>query len=242
MIRADPREPAAGGKLVAVVNSVSEFGTGIEGEALIGHSLPLLLLSGASRDRSIVLGIQGSVFGRFQMERVDRDLISTDWVFAIPLVVWRGESWFRLRYRHISSHLGDEYIERFEAERFNFSRDAMEITAYWRMFPGFSAYAGGDVAINIEPLGSKRLGVLGGVEYEDVAGNGSGRFFGGVNVVMDQELSWQPRVNVQSGMMLFPHSDRHLRFTLDVSFGQSFQGQFREEKETVLMLGLLVDL
>ena len=45
--------------------------------------------------------------GRFAMDNRKRDLISSDWVFAMPLFVWRGENWFRFRYRHFSSHLGD---------------------------------------------------------------------------------------------------------------------------------------
>ena len=84
VIRANPREPSAGVKLIGVLNAVSQYGTGIEGEALIGHSIPFVLLSGDSRERAIVLGVQGGVFGRFQMETAERELISTDWTFAVP--------------------------------------------------------------------------------------------------------------------------------------------------------------
>ncbi len=109
-IRADPREPAMGGKLLWVARGATLFGTGLEGEANLGTSLPLFLLSGETADRAVVLGLQGGVFGRFVMDTKERDLVSTDWVFVVPLFVWRGENWFRFRYRHYSSHLGDEYI------------------------------------------------------------------------------------------------------------------------------------
>ena len=65
VIRADPREPAAGAKLIGVLNAATEFGMGMEGEAIIGHSLPLWLLSGESTERATVLGVQAGVFGRF---------------------------------------------------------------------------------------------------------------------------------------------------------------------------------
>ncbi len=242
VIRADPREPAVGGKLLAVLSAASQFGTGIEGEAAVGHSLPFLLLSGESPDHATVLGLQGGVFGRFVMETTSRELVSTDWVFAIPLIIWRGENWYRFRYRHFSSHLGDEYIEEFNAERSDFSRDALEVTAYRRLTPGFSAYAGGDVAFNVQPTGSKRLRLVGGIELADVANEGPEQFFGGVNVSLDQDASWRPQVNVQTGVIFFPENERRLRLSLDVVFGPSIQGEFHREDETVVMLGLLLEL
>ena len=242
VIRADPREPGAGAKLIGVLNAASQYGTGIEGEALIGHSIPFVLLSGDSRERATVLGVQGGVFGRFLMETAERELISTDWMFAIPLVVWRGRNWYRFRYQHRSSHLGDEYLEDFDAERLDFTRDAFEITVYRSLTPGFSAYAGGDFAVNVDPIGSKRFRVLGGIELTDVASTGAGRFFGGVDVNMYQDDDWKPRVNVQAGVLLLPEQERRLRFVMDMAFGRSIQGEFHPEAETVIMLGLLIEL
>ncbi len=242
VIRADPREPGAGAKLIGVLNAASQYGTGIEGEALIGHSIPFVLLSGDTRERATVLGVQAGVFGRFLMETVERELISTDWMFAIPLVIWRGRNWYRFRYRHRSSHLGDEYLEDFNAERLDFTRDAFEITVYRNLTPGFSAYAGGDFAVNVDPIGSKRFRVLGGIELTDVASTGAGRFFGGVDVNMFQDDDWRPRVNVQAGVLLLPEQERHLSFTMDIAFGRSIQGEFHPEAETVIMAGLLIEL
>ncbi len=242
VIRADPREPAVGAKLLGVLEAVSRFGTGIEGEAAVGYSLPFLLLSGESPDHATVLGLQGGVFGRFLMETAARELISTDWVFAIPLIIWRGGNWYRFRYRHFSSHLGDEYIEVFNAERSDFSRDAIEVTAYRKLTSGFSAYAGGDVAFNVQPTGSKRLRLVGGIEFADVANEGPEQFFGGINVSLYQDASWRPQVNIQTGVMLFPENERRLRFLLGVVFGPSIQGEFHRDDETVVMLGFLLEL
>ncbi len=242
VIRADPREPSAGVRLIGVLNAVSQYGTGIEGEALVGHSIPFVLLSGDSRERATVIGVQAGVFGRFQMETAERELISTDWTFAIPLVIWRGRNWYRFRYRHFSSHLGDEYLEDFETERLDFTRDAIEITVYRNLTPGFSAYAGGDFAVNVDPIGSKRFRVLGGIELTEVTSTGAGRFFGGVDVDMFQDDDWRPRVNVQAGVLLLPEQERRLRFVMDMAFGRSMQGEFHHDPETVVMLGMLIEL
>ncbi len=138
--------------------------------------------------------------------------------------------------------MGDEYIEEFNAERSDFSRDALEVTAYRKLAPGFSAYAGGDVAFNVQPTGSKRLRLVGGIELADVANEGPKQFVGGVNVSLDQDASWRPQVNVQTGVVFFPENERRLRLSLDVVFGPSIQGEFHREDETVMMLGLLLEL
>lgn len=59
---------------------------------------------------------------------------------------------------------------------------------------------------------------------------------------LDQDTSWRPQVSVQTGVVLFPENERRLRFLLDVVFGPSIQGEFHPEDETVVMLGLLLEL
>ena len=49
-------------------------------------------------------------------------------------------------------------------------------------------------------------------------------------------------MNVQTGVILFPENESRLRFSLDVVFGPSIQGEFHREDETVVMLGVLLEL
>ena len=241
-LRADPREPAVGGRLMWVAESATLFGTGLEGEAKLGTSFPLLLLSGEAADRAVVLGLQGGVFGRFVMDTKERDLVSTDWVFVVPLFVWRGENWFRFRYRHFSSHLGDEYIKRFATERANFTRDGIGFMAYRRVAPSLGLYGGGDVAFNVDPNDGKRLALQGGVEFEQTASTGVAQPYGGIDVLLDQDSSWKPRVNVQAGAKLFPQDRRHVRLVFELLFGSSSQGEFHHLTETVVSLGISIEM
>jgi hypothetical protein len=111
---AAPRAPFTGAKLVFNAHGPSRFGNTGEGEVALGAAVPLYLLSGESLRDGLVVGVQGGVFGRFTLTTITRDLITTDWVFAIPFT-WRlGDHWVQLRYHHTSAHLGDEYISRFE--------------------------------------------------------------------------------------------------------------------------------
>jgi hypothetical protein len=243
VIRADPRAPVAGAKLVQVTNPASELGNGLEGEAQLGHSFPLWLISGESADRAVVLGIQGGVFGRFLMTSEERELITSDWLFALPLYIWRGDTWFRFRYRHFSSHLGDEYVEQTQAERLDYTRDSFGVMAYTAaLVRGVGVYAGGDVAFNIDPNSAKRFALQGGIELTGETASGTSPFFAGVDVYLDQDSSWKPRVNIQAGFAVPANNRRGLRFQAEVLFGRSPQGEFHRLEETLLTLGVGFDL
>ncbi len=231
-----------GGKLLWVAEGATLFGTGLEGEAKLGASFPLFLLSGEATDRTVVLGLQGGVFGRFAMETKERDLISSDWVFAVPLFVWRGENWFRFRYRHFSSHLGDEYIERFAAERADFTRDGIGFMAYRRVTPSLGLYGGGDVAFNVDPNDAKHLALQGGVEFTQTSSTGVAQPYWGIDVLLDQDSSWKPRVNVQAGAKLFPQDRRQVRLVFELLFGSSPQGEFHQSTETLFSLGMVIEM
>ena len=231
-----------GAKLMWVAEGATLFGTGLEGEANLGTSFPLFLLSGAAADRAVVLGLQGGVFGRFVMDNKTRDLISSDWVFVVPLFVWHGENWFRFRYRHFSSHLGDEYIELFATERADFTRDGIGFMAYRRVAPGLGLYGGGDVAVNVDPNDAKRLALQGGVEFTPTPATGVAQPYGGIDVLLDQDSSWKPRVNVQAGAKLFPQDRRRVRLVFELLFGSSPQGEFHQSTETVVSLGMFIEM
>ena len=241
-IRADPREPAMGGKLLLVVESATQFGTGLEGEANLGTSFPLVVLSGDSPARAVVLGLQGGVFGRFRMDNIKRDLVSTDWIFALPIFVWRGDNWFRFRYRHYSSHLGDEYIERFSEERADYTRDGLGFAAYRKIIPQLAIYGGADVAVNVDPDDAKRIALQTGLEFVETSPSGNTQTYGGIDLMLDQDSSWRPRVNLQAGVLLFPQNRRRARIVFEMLFGPSPQGEFHRIDETLLSLGMLLEL
>ena len=114
---AAPREPMTAAKLMVVTRNATQLDETWEGEAALGTPIPLYVLSGDTPEHSLVLGVQGGVFARFSLSTESRDLISSDWVFALPLVLRRGGHWVRVRYFHQSSHLGDEYSEAFDVYR-----------------------------------------------------------------------------------------------------------------------------
>ena len=241
-ISADPREPSLGGRVILVNKGASLFGTGLEGEADIGKSLPFVILGGSDPEDVLLLGLQGGIFGRFTFSTKQKDLISTDWVFGLPLILRRGKNWYRLRYRHMSSHLGDEYQNRFDVERSGYSRDQLGLTVYRHIGKGFSMYGGGNVAFNVEPDPSDRIALNAGFELIGKVTTQGYKPFLGVDVYIDQDSSWKPRVNVQTGMIFFPNSDRRLKFIFEFLGGPSPQGEFHKKTVSLATLGLHLEL
>ncbi|MEJ2238490.1 MAG: DUF1207 domain-containing protein, partial [Gemmatimonadales bacterium] len=138
-------------KLVVNIESPNAFDPGLETEVGFGINLPVLLLAGDNLRNGLVVGVQGGVFARFSLHGVERDLIGTDWLITVPLVLHRGAHRFELKYFHTSSHLGDEYSGRFDLEGINYSRDAVRGLAHLQVASVVGIYGGGGWAYNVHP-------------------------------------------------------------------------------------------
>ena len=91
---AGPRDPRTSATLLGVPRNPNAHGPGVEGEVSIGFTLPVLLLSKAEAENPVVLGIEAAVFARFGLQVLERELIATDWLFAVPVVWHHGQEFF----------------------------------------------------------------------------------------------------------------------------------------------------
>jgi hypothetical protein len=238
---AAPREPVTSVKLVVPVETPSRFGSALEGEADIGVSLPVVVLSGSSPDDAIVLGVEGGVFARFNLETQERDLITSDWVFTLPVVFLRDGHWLQVRYFHTSAHLGDEYAERFSVERIVYARDALEATFYLNPVSPLGVYGGARWGFRVDPPEHKRWAIRTGLEYEDPTVH-TIRSYGAVDVELDQQYSWRPRLNLQVGVRVYtPSNRRTVRMGLEFLTGPSPQGQFDGVRTTHIAIGATLE-
>ncbi len=236
------REPITATKLVFVTQSPHLFGEVLEGEADLGAALPIYLLAGQSLEDGLAFGVEAGVFTRFNMETKEKDLIASDWMFAVPFVLHRGDSWVRFRYFHTSAHLGDEYIKRFEVERGDFTRDELELLGYLRVLQSLSFYAGGGWAFRTDPVDSEQLNLRGGVQLEGEELNGV-RFYGAVDAQLDQDDDWEPQLTIHGGLRMFGADQaRGIRLVTELFTGPSWQGQFCTGHTTYFSLGVVLDL
>lgn len=230
-----------GVRLIAVENGATAFGRGVEWEANFGHMIPFVRLRGDQPRRSVTLAVQGGVFGRFAFQTKKRDLISADWVFATPVFITDGDHWVRIRYRHISSHLGDDYIARFGDRPEGYLRDDIGVVVYRQVTPVIGVYGGPNVAFNVDPNRNKRIAAEGGVELnthrlDEV------KWYTGIDVHLDQDVSWEPRVNIHAGTYIGSGPEQRLRLTFEALTGPSPQGEFRRGKVNYVAVGLIVEL
>lgn len=89
----------------------------------IGENIPVLRLGGG--EAPSFLGLTIRVTGRFSLDDPKSALISNDWVVGAHAVADRGRTRLVAELFHESSHLGDEYLERFAATRSDWSREAL---------------------------------------------------------------------------------------------------------------------
>ena len=81
---AGSRDPVTSASLLAVSWNPNAHGRGIEAEVSLGTTFPVLLLAGEPTRSPLVVGVEAAVFGRFRLQVIERELIASDWLFAIP--------------------------------------------------------------------------------------------------------------------------------------------------------------
>jgi hypothetical protein len=190
----------------------------------------------------ITVAVEAGVFGRFTLENNARELITTDWVFALPITMRRGGSWYQLRYHHMSAHLGDEYSARFSAEAENVGRDALELNVLRDITPVMSVYGGVNWSYNVHPEDAERFIARLGIQVEERDGAGRLEPYGAVDVQWQQDNRWEPRMNVQVGVRLPELRGRPtMRFAMEFFAGPSAQGQFSDKHVRHLALGIFIE-
>jgi hypothetical protein len=234
---AGTRDPVVKGQLVYSPDDPTLYGPGFSGDVALAATLPVLLLAGTAGADGLVVGLEGAVFARFAFQVLERELVNTDWIVAVPVIWRRGAHWVRLRYYHTSSHLGDEYGQRFEVVPTNFSRDGADATVYARVSGAVSTYGVAFLSVNAHPVRSHGSHVRVGLEVEP-GGRAPGRPFLALDVHLETSAADTPRLAGQAGVWLPSPSDRPLRLSLELVTGPVPMGQFHGIHATQLALGL----
>src|SRR5215217_702850 len=126
---ASPRVHGIVGRIISARRGDSRFGREQEGEVVLGENFPLVSLKGGHRP--IILGFGSQVYGRFSLTDPKSALISTDWVVGLNTTAALNAWALTVEVYHESSHLGDEYGDRFPADRVDWTR---EVLAGWASY------------------------------------------------------------------------------------------------------------
>ena len=162
----------------------------LQGEAALGGAFRLWSPA-RWEDGGMTVGLQAGVFGRFRLEVSSSDLVSSDWVVALPVEAGWGLWSARVRLTHWSAHLGDEMIEKGGAERIDFTSEALDALVAYQL-GRVRMYAGGGLVTRSSLENEGQLG-------PDFSDNALVRFgadaawfpWAGGNVGLDAGLDWQ---------------------------------------------------
>lgn len=216
-------------------------GSNLEAEVILAHRFDLVQLD-PDRPGRLELGFEVGVESRFFLEKLARDLIHADYRVGLPVTLRTGGWIGRLTLVHASSHLGDDFVRRFQVTTpLQVSRDGFELLVGRRLSPSVEVYGGGTWNFRVTPR-VERTAARWGLEWRAGAG-------------ADEPPGIQPyaaadfRATSTAGSvaatgvagLAFHPAGLRVRLEARGHAGPSTMGWFRNDNEQYLGLGLRVE-
>ena len=227
------------GRVVNVTRGETRYGPEREADVSIGENVPVL---GFGSGRAAFLGLTMRVGGRFSLDDPKSTLIGNDWVVGIHGVLDRGPWRMAAEIYHESSHLGDEYAERFNARRIDWTREVASLWIRRAAGPLQLTVMGSWTLVDQLPL---RRGALGlGVDYRGGLGKWLGariRPYAGVYGESVQYAAWKVTTTARVGIEL-DASGRRIGVGAVFLNGLSNQRQFYDRRSRFVGFELRFDL
>ena len=239
---ASPRVHAIAGRLLSVERGDSRFGSDTEAEVALGENFPLLMLQGGRRP--IALGFGSQVYARFSLSDPKSSLISHDWVVGVNATAALGRWDVTLELYHESSHLGDEYGDRFQVSRLDWTR---EVGTVW---VGYSAggwrLSGSASYVLIDELNLKPPGLAVGIDWRGAPLarmlDGQIRPLAGIYAEAVGATNWRVSTSAKLGISLPSGTGRALGIALIAHDGLSTQRQFFRSESRYVGMEVRFDL
>jgi hypothetical protein len=225
--QASPRVHGLVGRVFSARRGDSQFGREPEAEVGVGENFPVLALRRGARP--VTLGFGTQVYGRFSLGDRKSALIGNDWVVGLNTTAALGAWSLTGELYHESSHLGDEYRDRFDATRLDWTR---EVAAAWLTYGTGPVRVTGSLSyVLIDELDLARPGAALAADYE---GRPFGHFLGGAvravgGVFLESEAatSWRISTSAKLGIAVARSGGgREMGLALIAHDGLSTQRQF----------------
>lgn len=187
------------------------------------------------------LDFEGAVLPRIAWDH-DRDLVTVDFRYGVPITYGRGRFQTKLAFYHLSSHMGDEWMIRQQTlSRINYSRNAVVWGNSWFITPAIRLYGEAGWAYYIDG-GSKPWEFQFGADYSPARAEGyRGAPFLAVNSQLRQELDFGGNFVVQTGWQWRGAAGHLFRLGLQYYAGASDQFETFRQYENKVGLGLWYD-
>jgi hypothetical protein len=240
---ASPRVYGLVGRLISARRGESDFGREAEAEVALGENVPVLAVRRGSRP--ITLGFGSEVYGRFSLGDSKSALISNDWVVGLNTTARLNRWALTLELQHESSHLGDEYRDRFNAQRLDWTR---EVATGWASYTaGTWRFTGSFSYVLIDQLDLDRPGASWAVDYHGRQAarllGGNLRPVGGIFFEANAATRWRVSSSAKLGLALWsPDTGREIAIALIAHDGLSTQRQFFRRESRYFGAELRFDL
>ena len=174
------------------------------------------------------LGLEAGVFSIFDLDAPSDDLINSDFRVGIPLSCRYGALSMQAKIYHQSSHLGDEFLLRYQPERINLSYEGIDVLVSLDFGKALRVYGGGGRLISSSP-DLKEKSWHAGAELVS-----PGAIFGKVYplVAFDfqrfEETDWNNNYSIRAGFQIKSNkfANRKLLLLFESFKGNSPNGQF----------------
>ncbi len=197
---------------------------------------------GSDRPEGWQLDMEGAGMPRLDLEHEERDLISADFRFGIPLTYGRGNYQTKFGYYHLSSHLGDEYMVRHSTlVRRNYSRDVLIWGHSYFLTPDLRLYGEAGWAFTYDG-GTEPWEFQFGIEYSPAGPSGQrGAPFFAINGYLREEFDFGGNLSVETGWQWRGYSGHLFRVGMQYFQGMSDQWEFFDQYEEKLGFGVWYD-
>jgi hypothetical protein len=204
------------------------------GSAEAGASIAIVQKRNTRRRGAWEIGFQGGIFAVFDLAAPSSDLINADYLGGITFSYELDSLVFFARYRHQSSHLGDEFLLNNDVERINLSFEEISALVSYEPLSWARVYGGAGVIVRSDPSNLGRWSLQFGSEFRPVTAKTKRRveLLVAVNLQCWQESDWIPDASIVSGLTLDPIGESSYRvdFLLRYYVGRSPNGQFFTER------------
>lgn len=193
------------------------------------------------------IDLEGGIFMQLDAGE-SADSLGWDGLFGITAVRELNQRFVvRGGYRHLSSHIGDEYIERTGRARVSYDRDALVLGASYRPMPRLTAYVEPSAAFSVGNRDRQDpLTLDTGAQYRWPQASGSGGAvisrYAALHAQLNQETDWEPGVTAKLGWAVRGNAQTTLRFEAEAYTGRAVLGEFALDfDETYLMASFQLD-
>lgn len=186
----------------------------------------------------------GGLRGQFDYEK-SQDNVAWEGLLGLQ-AVFRYHNNFAWHFgtKHYSSHVGDEYIERTGRTRIQYTREEWRAGFAWDLNEQTTFYSDIAYAFSIRNKVLQDFGrVQIGLQYEKpgVFMGGKVGWYSALDISAYEEDDWDRNTTFQIGFD-FPTSDRRWRFGLEYYSGRSQYGEFFQNRDKYVSLGIWLDL